>query len=1832
MENLNLSPEQQTALALKAWKNAKGKSFISRYSREEEDYFPLSFSQKRMWFLEQLIPGNPAYIITMVYRLKGVLHANHLEKALYEVSKRHEIWRTVFDIRNDQPVQIILPEPVVQMNKIDLRRFAPSEQNLKIEELKKEENTIPFHLKDGPLWRAVLVSLGDEENVLILSSHHIIMDGFSFGILIKELGGFYSAFVEGGTYKSPSLSIQYVDYSIWQNKNELDSKHLGYWIDKMKGELPQLQLPLDHPRPPEKTFHANTYNQSIPKDIMNKIMKFSRRNNASSAMVIMAIYKILLYYYSGTADILVGTPVAGRNHPETQPLLGCFINTLALRTKFQPEMSFKDWVDEVRKTMLEGISHQEVPFEKLVELLNPERSLSHSALFQVMFNAQRVPLPSECFTGLTMEVIPIRRNYLAYDLELFFYEEDEAVSSIEWHYNDDLFKEETIKKMNECFFSILDNVMDEPEQPIFDQLNHLSVNEYHRIAKDWNSEKLEYPSFSGMHNLFERQAELNPDETAIVFENQQLTYRHLNECSNRLANYLLSRKVTPETKIALFMDRSIEIIIGMLGILKAGCAYVPMDPIYPTNRIRFIMEDLDISTVVTHSRYAEEFSSSGADLLCMDRMSDIFSDFSIENPENTVEPKQLMYVLFTSGSTGTPKGVGIQHSNCLNYTHGIIGRLELKERMSYAIVTTFAADLGMAMIWGALATGGELHIISYDRAADPVLFKEYFVKNRIDVMKLVPSHFEMLQGLTYSKEIIPKKYLIFAGEASHWSMIEKIKALKPECKIQNHYGPTETTVSMLTYPVDLNGEIPDSLTVPLGKALPNTQVYILNEHLQQVPPGSIGELYIGGLGVSRGYLNRQDLTDERFIPDPYGGQANRKLYKTGDLVRLLPDGNIEFLGRIDYQIKIRGYRVELGEIENQIRKYELVDECIVVASGEESTSKRLVAYITLNQSSSDFKQGELREFLQCNLLDYMIPSIYIQLNELPLNSNGKVDRSKLPAPETVEWNHSGGEFIAPQNELQEKISRIWSEVLEVNNIGIDDNFFDLGGESFKAIRVVRKIDPSLSVVSLFKKPTIRGLAELLGEDQEIGRNLLIELTSPVPEDKQAVTLVCVPYGGGSAITYKPLADELREGIKLLAVDLPGHDYSRQDESLESLKDVATKCVDELKQKKTGAIAFYGHCLGGALALEMARILEEEGINVLGIFEAATFPAPRLPGKLFELLAKLFPRERFTSNKPFKDMLKAVGGLTEDLDDKEKDFIIRSMRHDFKEAEDYYSKHQEKSPKKLKAPITSVIGKKDRMTEFYQERFREWEFYSETVDCHVIPGAGHYFQKNQAADLAKMIDGKINEWTNAVPISKPMVDKADGNYSPVAPSLRVFFLVALGQLISMLGMNITNFALGVWTYQKTGVVTDFVFIGFANSLPAILSLPLGGVIADRYDRRKVMTLTSLVSVFMIVAAMMLFLTDHLAIWHVYIITAIGAVVSSFHRPAYLAAVAQLVPKKYLGHANGIIQLMTSTAAMLAPVLGGILIMIVNLGSIFIINIAAYSVAIVTLLAVRFPNALFRRSEEPIKKEIIGGWKYIIKRKPFVSMVVFFVVYNLFSSSALALMTPMILSFASEATLGWVTGATGLGGLFGAVIISIWGGMNRRADGMVGFTIMTGISLFILGCRPNIITCIIGAFGIYMATAFIDTHWQSIIQVKVGWELQGRFFATNQMLAWSLNPLGIIAMGPLVDKVFEPNMQEGKALANIFGRFLGYGDGRGMGFVMVMAGIIIIIFGFIGLMYYPLRHMEDILPDAVPDTIILDDKDALQEQADLTLKAAYQQDTPMNKRQKRNWRVE
>ena len=1054
--------------------NASGTS-IPQIPVSLRQNLPLSFAQEGLWFLSQLEPNNSFYNEALALRLHGSLNIVALEKSLNKIIQRHETLRTNFAMVEGQPVQVIAQNLTLSVQVLDLDELPDREREMAWELKAMEQVQQPFDLTRSPLIQACVLKLTQTEHVLLLTIHHIVYDGLSEDLLVRELATFYTAYCNDLPLELPSPPIQYADFAVWQRQSlqgELLKSQLAYWKQQLSGVPALLELPTDRVRRITQTFRGASYQQVLSHELTEALMILSQRQKVTLFMTLLAVLKTLLYRYTRQSDICVGTPYASRDYPEIEQLIGLFVNTLVLRTDLSGNPSFEELLLRVREVALAAYAHADLPFEKLVEQLQPARSLSYRPLCQVRL-ALYSPMPQIDMEGLTVSRVAVETTTAKFDLSLYF---SNIASGLigQWEYNTDLFDATTIARMARHFQTLLEGIAANPQTRV-SELPLLTEQERHQILVEWNNTFAAFPTVC-VHQLFEEQVERSPDAIAVVFEGEQLTYRELNQRANQLAHHLQHQGVGSEVLVGICVDRSLEMVVGLLGILKAGGAYLPLDPALPQENLAFRLQDAQVPILLTQKGLLKREDAQVRTVLYLDADWQLIAQESSANPQSEVIPENLAYVLYTSGSTGQPKGVAIEHQQILNYLHAILDKLQLPIGASFANVSTFAADLGNTVIFPALCTGGCLHIVSTERVTDPEALAEYFRHHPIDCLKITPTHLASLLTSKASDSIIPRQCLVLGGEAASWDLIEKIQLEAPDCRILNHYGPTETTVGVLTYPVSNKQASYNSKTVPIGRPIANTQVYILDRHLQPVPIGVPGELHIGGASLARGYLNRPDLTTEKFI-NPFNGKINARLYKTGDLVRYLSDGNIEFLGRLDRQVKIRGFRIELSEVETAIASHPAVGETVVIAREDIPGHKYLAAYIVCNQKEA-LTSRTLREFLKEKLPSYMVPGAFIMLNALPLTPNGKVDRQALPTPDKASQELETT-FVAARTSQEKLLVQIWCEVLRLQQVSIHDNFFALGGDSILGILIIAKAKQAglqLTPRQIFKHQTIAELA------------------------------------------------------------------------------------------------------------------------------------------------------------------------------------------------------------------------------------------------------------------------------------------------------------------------------------------------------------------------------------------------------------------------------------------------------------------------------------------------------------------------------------------------------------------------------------------------------------------------------------------------------------------------------------------------------------------------------------------------------------------------------------
>ncbi|WP_445304857.1 amino acid adenylation domain-containing protein [Microcoleus sp. Pol17C2] len=1051
---------------------------LANASEEEVFAFPTSFAQQRLWFIDQLEPGNPFYNLPAAVLLKGRLNVVVLERSFKEIVRRHEALRTTFSTVDGQPVQVVGQQFNFGLQVLDLQKLSESEREEKVKQLAAEEASKPFDLTKGPLLRASLLQLDAEEYVLLLTLHHIIFDGWSIGVFLQELAALYEAFLIGKPSPLPELSIQYADFAIWQRewlagdslRDSFASRlqtQLNYWKKQLSGVPPLLELPADRPRPPVQTYRGGKESFLIPKTLTEALKKLSRQENVTLFMMLLAAFKTLLYRYTGQADIPVGSPIANRNRAEIQGLIGFFVNTLVLRTDLSGAPTFRQLLDRIREVSLEAYAHQDLPFEKLVEELQPDRNLSYNPLFQVAFVLQTAPVAAESIAGLNLTLLDVDNQTAKVDLTLHLEEKQEEISG-QFEYSTDLFDAVTIRRMAGHFLALLEGIAANPERRI-EYLPLLGEKERHQLLVEWNDTRADYSSDRCIHQLFEAQVERTPDAIAVVFEDQKLTYRELNERANQLAHYLQHLGVKPEVLVGICVERSLEMAIGILGILKAGGAYVPLDPAYPRDRLAFTLEDAQISVLLTQQKLLKILPECSAKVIGLDRWQEEenFSEKSGSDFKfNQQNPSKLAYVIYTSGSTGRPKGVAIEHRSAVAFLHWAKEVFSPEELGGVLLSTSICFDLSVFELFAPLSWGGTA-ILAENALHLPTLK----TGEKVTLINTVPSACAELLRINGIPETV--RTVNLAGEPLPNTLAQRLYQLPHIQKVFNLYGPSEDTTYSTFALIEKGAE----RMPPIGSPIANTQIYLLDRTLNPVPLGVPGELHIGGAGLARGYLNRPELTAQKFIPNPFSNSPDARLYKTGDLARYLPDGNIEYLGRIDSQVKIRGYRIELGEIEQTLRQHSAVRDAVAIAREDGSGNKRLVAYVVLNQDKLP-SISNLRGYLQEKLPEYMVPAAFVMLESLPLTPNGKIDRKALPAPDRDRPELEEA-FAAPTTAIEKTLAEIWAQVLGLEQVGIDDNFFELGGDSILSIQVISQANRAglrLTPKQLFQHQTIAQLA------------------------------------------------------------------------------------------------------------------------------------------------------------------------------------------------------------------------------------------------------------------------------------------------------------------------------------------------------------------------------------------------------------------------------------------------------------------------------------------------------------------------------------------------------------------------------------------------------------------------------------------------------------------------------------------------------------------------------------------------------------------------------------
>jgi amino acid adenylation domain-containing protein len=1146
---------------------------------------PLSFAQEELWFQSQLAPDSPVYNVVDAIRLDGRYDAQAMQRTLDELVRRDEVLRTAFFLEDGRPVQRVLPDTTVALREVDLSLFERAEQDREWKRVVTEEGRKPFDLSRAPLFRAAIVHFSDSKHRLLLTIHHILADEWSMEILHDEIAQLYRTFSQGLPSPLPELPIQYADFAAWQREStqpdalEAQSR---FWKTQLAGAPSVLELPTDRPRPAVQSFRGATELFQLPAELSEQLKSLGREQQATLFMILEAAFAVLLHRYTQEDDILVGTPISGRTRSETEHLIGFFLNTVVLRAQFTERMNFRSFLRQVRERALAAYAHPDMPCGQLARQMDAERATGRSPLFQVMFVLHDAAGVSEVSKASGNQ--ELSNGTAKFDLTLVLSETPNGLQGL-FEYSTDLFEAATIRRMCGHFQTLLAAIAADPDRKI-SKLPVLTEAERRQQLTEWNGTAAAFAeSRSCLHQLFAEQVARTPNRVAQVFDGREMTYGELDERSNRLANRLRSLGVGPDQLVGLLVERSLDMLVGLLGILKAGGAYLPLDPAFPVDRLDYMVEDSKMKVLVTHRGLEKNLSVLPTTIVRLD------SDWPAiaaagASTTTSVAPnaENLAYFLYTSGSTGKPKGVAVPHSAIVNFVLSMREEPGFTEADTLLAVTTLSFDIAGLELYLPLITGGKVVIASTEDAHDPVRLRERISESRCTVMQATPATWRALIQSGWKGS--PNLKILCGGEALPRDLADELLA---RCgQLWNMYGPTETTVWST-----LQRVMPGA-PVSIGKPIANTQVYILDKGMNLVPRGAVGELYIGGDGLARGYLHREELTRERFVHSPF--KRGALIYRTGDLARWLPDGTLECLGRADSQVKIRSHRIELGEIEIALSAHEAVEQCMVVAREDQPGNKVLAAYFVPRSQSTPPATGDLRAHLKKSLPEYMIPSAFVCMERLPLTPNGKIDRKALPKPEGGRA-HAVLNSVAARDALDQMLLQIWSKVLGVKRLGLRDNFFDLGGHSLAAVQVMAEVKnltgKTVPLATLFRASTVEALADILRQD---GWKPLWSSLVPIRPQGTKAPLFLVHGAEGNVLLYRQMTQYLDPEQPVYGLQSQG--LKGNAEFATTFPEMAAAYIKEIRTVQPhGPYHLGGYCLGGVIALEIARQLTDAGEEV-----------------------------------------------------------------------------------------------------------------------------------------------------------------------------------------------------------------------------------------------------------------------------------------------------------------------------------------------------------------------------------------------------------------------------------------------------------------------------------------------------------------------------------------------------------------------------------------------------------------------------------------------------------
>jgi len=1181
---------------------------IAPIDRTELAQYPLSFSQERIWFINQLEPDSASYNIPSAITMNGELNIDFLDKAFNLIIARHENLRTIFPDKEGQAQQVILDSIDFKLERVDLSHYkSDQKRHEKAKEYCNNEAETFFDLSTGPLIRGSIIKLAPEEHIFMFNMHHIISDGWSMGVLFWEIGLIMDALERGHCTELPPLSIQYLDYSVWQRKwleeGGILKRQLDYWREKLTGVVECLDFGTDYPRPSEQSFAGANQTSTIGIRLTERLKSIAEQQSSTLYMVLLAAYKVLIYRYTDQEDICLGGVIANRQYEETESLIGVFINSLALRSIVDGRDNFLTFLDKVKCTCLDSYEHQDAPFEKVVEFVQPQRNIAVNPLFQIMVILQNAPLELDGH-----QMYPLDTETSNLDQIVGFTETPNGLN-LSIDYSTVLYNSKTIEKMVEHFSALCEAIAASPTTKI-DELDYIGEAEKQRLLIDFNQTQADYSKDKCIHQLFAEQVKRNPNKTAVVYEygayedsqlgSQRLSYQQLYDKSNELALYLQSQGVKPDSLVGLCVERSLDMMVGILGIVQAGGAYVPFDSDYPDERLSYMLQDSQAAIVLTQEKFQSKLSDLiGTDiqLICLDKQwSEISDSVAALKAKNTklreeVKSDNLVYVIYTSGSTGQPKGVMLEHRALTNRINWMQKQYSLDDQDVVLQKTPYSFDVSAWEFFWPMMSGASIVFAKPEGHKDVHYLEDMINKKKVTTLHFVPSMLNIfLENAKTNCESV--RQVFCSGEALGRKTVDNYKMKFSNALLHNLYGPTEAAIDVTAYKCSRS----EDSTVPIGSPIDNIQIYILDQNNSPKPIGVAGELHIAGDGLARGYLNLAELSDEKFIDNPFS--PGSRMYKSGDLARWLDDGNIEYLGRIDTQVKIRGFRIEMGEIETQLNQHPQIKDCALVAQGQEANKQLIAFYVAKGTTAGNIinlNNEDLKTHLRLTLPEYMLPITYVSLEIIPLTHSGKVNRRVLERKD-VSLESSQG-YLAPRNDVEKQLVDIWAELLNLKreNVGVNDNFFELGGHSLLAVQIIAKMEvvltQKLPVSIIITAPTIAAIAKV--DEQKAAS---FDIVVPMQAKGSKLPIFAIPGADGGVLPYLPLSQSLGNEQPFYGLQAVGLDGKTPP--LDSVEKTAEANIYALKKiQNTGPYSFVGFSYGGLVAYEMARLLLEQGEDV-----------------------------------------------------------------------------------------------------------------------------------------------------------------------------------------------------------------------------------------------------------------------------------------------------------------------------------------------------------------------------------------------------------------------------------------------------------------------------------------------------------------------------------------------------------------------------------------------------------------------------------------------------------